>query len=177
MFKVILIGVVLTIAAIFTLTKIDPEVQNNVVQVASSIYTGEDAVKVAISGQILHPGTYDCSPQYTLGTLIDMAGGVLENADPNSYTESLVIGDRTEFYIAKKAEIPETCLVENIEKVNINTAGEVDLKSVGFTSTQATGIISYREENGSFQSIEDIMKVSGIGEKTYLKVRDLICIK
>ena len=175
MFKIILVAVVVTIAGLFVMTKIDPANQNNNISITTK-YTGEDAVKVSISGQILHPGTYDCNPNSTLGTIIDMAGCFLENADPTSYTESLIIGSRTEFYIPKKAEIPETCLVENIEKVNINTASASELKEAGFTSSQAQAIVDYRDEHGNFQAIEDILDVSGIGEKTYLAMRDKICL-
>jgi competence protein ComEA len=87
-----------------------------------------------------------------------------------------LIGTRTSFYIAKAADVPATCSITVIAKVNINTAEEEALKTAGFSSSQATALVTYRTEHGLFQAIEDIMKVSGIGQKTYLAVRDKISI-
>lgn len=61
--------------------------------------------------------------------------------------------------------------------VNINTAGEEELSSLpGLGPVLAGRIIEYREENGFFSSISDIMDVSGIGEAKYLAIRELICV-
>jgi competence protein ComEA len=178
MFKVIIIGLVVTVVGLFVMSKIDPNNQSTVNQTSvTSYYSGDDAVNVTIEGQILHPGKYDVSPQYTLANLIDMAGGVLEDSDPNAYTPSLYIGSRTLFYIPKKNKLSEMCYQEEIEKVNINTATASTISSkTEMSSTQATALVTYREENGSFQAIEDILKVKGIGEGTYAKVRDYICL-
>ncbi len=62
-------------------------------------------------------------------------------------------------------------------KININTAGKSQLETLpGIGSVKAQDIISYREKNGPFQSIEELTKVSGIGEKTLERIRDLITI-
>jgi competence protein ComEA len=180
MFKIIIAVVVVTIVGLFVMTQIDPNNPNNksssIYNYSSIVYDSDSMVKVAIAGQILHPGDYAISPQATLGDLISMAGGTTSNADPDSYTPSLLIGSRTSFYIPKVSDIPETCSLAVITKVNINTAEETELKTAGFSSTQASALISYRNENGSFEALEDIMKVSGIGEKTFLAVRDKICL-
>lgn len=179
MFKIIIAAVIVTIVGLFIMTKIDPTIATNssIVVVDNSVsYASDSLVKVSISGQILHAGSYSISPLETLGDLIDMAGGTLENADPDSYTSGLVIGSRTNFYIPKASEIPETCTVTKIDKVNINTADQEALVSVKFYTSQATALIDYRNTNGDFQALEDIMKVSGIGEKTYLTVRDYISL-
>ncbi|MCI2068259.1 MAG: helix-hairpin-helix domain-containing protein [Bacilli bacterium] len=178
MLKIIIAAIVVTIVGLFILTKIDPA-QNTIsyVEISSEAGSGEDdTVKVDITGQILHPGGYYIAPEKTLGNLIEMAGGTLENADPDSYTPGLVIGNRTSFYIGKLEDIPSTCTATKIVKVNVNTAGESELTSVKFSSSQATALVSYRTDNGNFQALEDIMKVSGIGEKTFLTVRDYICL-
>jgi len=176
MYKVIVIAVIITIISLFVMTKIDPGYTTNTVNGVSTSIVSEDFVQVGITGQIVHPGEYEINPSYTLKDLIDMAGGVTENADPKSYTPSLVIGSRSAFYISKKAEIPETIVTTDIAKVNINTADEDSLNEIGFNTAQSAAIVEYREENGDFQALEDIMLVSGIGEKTYLSVRDKICL-
>lgn len=60
-------------------------------------------------------------------------------------------------------------------KININTASASELTLLsGIGEGRAAGIIKYREENGDFSRIEDIMKVSGIGEKTFEEIKDRI---
>ncbi|MDD4532333.1 MAG: helix-hairpin-helix domain-containing protein [Bacilli bacterium] len=176
MYKIILIAVIVTIIGLFVMTKIDPSSNSNTINGESTTLVGDDLVQVGITGQVIHPGDYEVNPSLTLKSLIDMAGGVTDNADPKSYTPTLLIGSRSSFYISKKADIPETVVTEDIAKVNVNTASEEDLKEVGFNKAQAAAVIAYREANGDFQALEDIMLVSGIGEKTYLAVRDKICL-
>lgn len=60
-------------------------------------------------------------------------------------------------------------------RVNINTASEDELCSIpGIGSTRAAAIVAYRQENGGFRKLEDIMNVSGIKEGTYNKIKDKI---
>lgn len=62
-------------------------------------------------------------------------------------------------------------------KVSINTATKTELMNLnGIGESKATDIINYRNENGLFQSIEDIKKVSGIGDKLFEKIKDQITI-
>ena len=62
-------------------------------------------------------------------------------------------------------------------KININTAAEKELVSLsGIGEGRAADIIAYRKENGAFSCIEDIMKVSGIGEKTFEEIKERITV-
>ncbi len=63
------------------------------------------------------------------------------------------------------------------KKVNINTASISELKKLPqIGDVVAQRIIDYREKQGKFEKIEEIMKVKGIGEKTFLKLKDLITV-
>lgn len=63
------------------------------------------------------------------------------------------------------------------EKININTADAETLEKLdGIGEKMSQRIIKYREENGGFKQIEDIMKVKGIGEKTFLQFENNICV-
>lgn len=67
--------------------------------------------------------------------------------------------------------------VDSSGKININTAGIKELDTLeGIGEKMARRIITYREQNGSFKQIEDIMKVQGIGKKTFEKLKDSICV-
>ena len=62
-------------------------------------------------------------------------------------------------------------------KVNINTAGQAELESLPRIGPKvAQRIIEYRNQNGGFKKVEDIMKVKGIGEKTFDRIKDLITV-
>ena len=64
-----------------------------------------------------------------------------------------------------------------IAVVNINTASSVELQTLpGVGAATATRILEYRQKNGGFKKVEDIMNVRGIGEKTFLKLKPLITI-
>ena len=61
--------------------------------------------------------------------------------------------------------------------VNINTADVSQLTTLpGIGESRATSIIAYREENGAYGTIEDIMNVSGIKEAAFSKIKDYICV-
>jgi len=67
---------------------------------------------------------------------------------------------------------------DEMAKVNINTANQEQLMSLkGIGESYAQRIIEYREKNGPFQSPEDLLKVKGIGEKTFEAIKDNIVIK
>ncbi|MDA8484203.1 helix-hairpin-helix domain-containing protein [Pseudomonas resinovorans] len=59
-------------------------------------------------------------------------------------------------------------------KLNINTADEAALQEhmIGIGATKARAIVQYREENGAFSSVDDLLEVRGIGVKTLEKSRD-----
>lgn len=84
--------------------------------------------------------------------------------------ESIIITDESN-------ALPETSSATNTSLVNINTASIKELMSLsGIGETKAKAIISYREKNGLFKSIEEIKKVNGIGNSTYDKFKESITI-
>lgn len=63
------------------------------------------------------------------------------------------------------------------EKININTASEVELQTLpGIGPAKAQAIVKYREENGNFATLEDLKKVSGIGDKIFDQINDQITV-
>lgn len=66
---------------------------------------------------------------------------------------------------------------KNADLININTATISELEQLpGVGSSIANNIVLYRQENGNFQSIEDLKEVSRIGDKTFEKLKDLITV-
>ena len=76
---------------------------------------------------------------------------------------------------AEAESLRESARQQSDRLVNINTASEEELMQLpGIGQARASAIIAWREENGGFQTIEDIMKVSGIKESAFLKIKDRI---
>lgn len=63
------------------------------------------------------------------------------------------------------------------DRININTASKDELKKLdGIDKNKAEAIIEYRKEHGDFISTDEILQVNGIGTKTYIKIKDKICV-
>lgn len=61
--------------------------------------------------------------------------------------------------------------------VNINTASAAELEALpGVGARTAQRIVDYRQKNGAFKKIEELMNVQGIGEKGFLKIKDRLTV-
>jgi competence protein ComEA len=138
---------------------------------------------VDIKGEVMKPGVYEVESTNRVIDLIDMAGGFTELADQNVINLAQKITDEMVIYIPKQGEstsaIPQNLQDSNQEEglVDINNALKEELDSLpGIGPQKAQAIITYREENGLFKSIDDLIKVPGIGEKTLDSLREYITI-
>lgn len=94
------------------------------------------------------------------------------DADLERLNLAKVLVDEEKIVVPKKVILEETKEEEN-SVVNINTADVEKLSTLtGIGKSTAEKIIKYREENGYFNSIEDIMNVSGIGENKFNSIKD-----
>lgn len=150
-------------------------------------------IKVDIKGAVKAPGVYEIKIGSRVADLIKLAGGVTVEAELNATNLSTKLKDEDCIVIYKKGEenrpegfpnqnsIDSNTVLSSPEKdgiININTAGKEQLNTlVGVGDVKADAIIKYREENGGFKSVEDLLKVEGIGEKTLSKFRDKVDIK
>lgn len=141
---------------------------------------------VHITGAVPRPGVYALPEGARVQDIISAAGGFLAEADKASINLARVLED------GEMLEIPYTegfspiiptpfqdIIVPGSDSdlININTASSFELETLpGIGPTTAGKIITYREENGPFLSIEDIINVSGIGPGTYERIKDLITV-
>lgn len=143
---------------------------------------------VYICGAIEKPGVYEIEEETRLYQLIELAGGFLDDASTDSVNQARKMTDGEQIKIPTKEEISNGQVVgeefneEEIKTaetlININTALEEELCTInGVGLSRAQSIIVYRETNGDFKVIEDIMKVDGIKEGLFGKMKDQIIAK
>ncbi len=113
--------------------------------------------------------------------MVEKAGGLLKTADEKQINFAMKLYDEMVIYIPEINELgpevsyPGEMNSNNDEKVNINQADAAELETLpGIGPSKAATIIQYREENGSFKEIEELMNISGIGEKTFEKLKEQI---
>ena len=147
---------------------------------------GNPSIKIYITGQVKSPGVITLSEGDRLEDAIEIAGGALPDADLNRVNLAMKVKDEGMYHVpAVGEEISDdsSAMIANGEtnsdaKVNINEADQAQLETLnGIGPAKAQKIIKYREESGGFQAIEEIMNVSGIGEKTFEGLKDQIDIK
>lgn len=144
-----------------------------------------------IKGSVKEPGIYSFSSEERVYDVLKRAGGLLEEADSDRINFSAKIEDQQVLYIPAVGEEPPEHLNQSaspegkqstadteLSKININTASPSELQQIpGIGSVKAQEIIRFREENGSFQKVEDLQEISGIGEKTVEKLKNFVTIK
>ena len=149
-------------------------------------------IYVDVCGAVAEPGVF-CLPEGSrVFQAIDAAGGFLPEAAENYVNRAQGLSDGEQLYVPTKEEaltMERTDTVssgekngealesgtEHAGKVNLNTADETELCTLtGIGASKAKAIIAYREENGPFASVEDLMKVEGIKEGTFHKIKDEI---
>ena len=144
--------------------------------------------QVFVSGQVKTPAVVKLEDNGDLRLVdaVNAAGGLTEFADTEIVNLAEPLTDGEHIHIPTKEIILQESLESQISSassaggdlVNINTANEIELQRLYRVGPAiAKRIIEYREQNGKFQTVEDIKKVRGIGEKTFEKMKDKITVQ
>ena len=146
-------------------------------------------VLVDVKGAVKYPGVYELTDEDRVVDAITLAGGYADGANPSLINHAQKLQDEMVVYIPLQGEETEIAIQSFAgsgdggsgsegAKVNINTADEAQLTTLpGIGPAKAKSILAYREEQGKFQTIEGLKEVSGIGDKTFEQLKDLIDIK
>ena len=162
-------------------------------------------IYVDVCGAVANPGVFQLAAGSRVFQAIEAAGGYLPEAALTCVNRAGVLTDGQQLYILTQEEMERqgldpaemakasdgqmngsagtgqntgmTAQVQQDNRININTADEAQLTTLtGIGATRAQAIIAYREENGPFAAIEDIMNVQGIKEGTFAKIKDEIVV-
>ncbi|HEX9897343.1 MAG TPA: helix-hairpin-helix domain-containing protein [Dehalococcoidales bacterium] len=154
---IIVLIIVITVSAVIGLSRYQPAHAIEISLPLEQEFKGY----IQISGAVNNPGIYPYSSSDSFDSLLEAAGGTISNTDTN--TLQLVLLD-------KNAQ-------GQPQKININRAEVWLLEALpGIGTTKANAIIIYREQNGFFKHISELMNVEGIGQALYDKIKDLITV-
>jgi competence protein ComEA len=137
-------------------------------------------LRVYVSGAVEAPDVYALPPDSIVKDALAAAGGPAAEADLDRINLASPLADGQHVYVPHLGEEappvqPPSGQRSGGLKVNINTADTATLETLpGIGPTIAGRIIDYRQANGPFSRIEEIMEVSGIGPATFEKIQDLI---
>lgn len=144
-------------------------------------------IKIYITGEVVSPGVYELEENSRVEDAIHAAGGLTEKAVLTNVNLAYVLEDAAKIYIPNSNDDEDTGIISSEissstpsnknQKININKANAQDLESVpGIGPSTAEKIVTYRNENGKFSSIDDLKNVTGIGEKKFESIKDYISI-
>ena len=150
----------------------------------SSVEIREEAeLKAYVTGAVRRPGLYAIEEGYRLADLIDLAGGITEDADMQAVNLAVRVSDQDHWTVPKVGEpapVPSNAVSgePTSGKVDINIADAKLLETLpGIGETRAQAIIQHREEHGPFKRVDDIVAVPGIGSSTMEGLRDLVEVR
>ncbi len=161
----------------------------------------EEYIFVDVKGSVKKPNVYKLQKGARTIDAINASGGLAKNANTRfiNLSKELKDGDAIVIYSndeIKKAQKQNTiyvetpCICEEVKndacyqennisntKININTSTKEELMTLsGIGESKANAIIEYRTNNGNFNVIEDVMKVSGISETIFNKIKENITV-
>ncbi|WHX65463.1 helix-hairpin-helix domain-containing protein [Peribacillus frigoritolerans] len=173
---------------IFSVTAKEAELEQSVNESAAE----PEIIKVDVKGAVKSPGIFTAQAGDRVIDLISAAGSFTEKADTDKVNFAQIIEDQMVIYVPEIGEEDKGNL-ENIQVgtsgdavtkgtsgglVNLNTATQEDLQTLtGIGPSKANAILEYRETIGKFKEVDELKQVTGIGDKTFERLRDSISVK
>ncbi|SDD09047.1 competence protein ComEA [Sanguibacter gelidistatuariae] len=148
---------------------------------------------VHVVGQVNSPGVVEVAPGSRVIDAITAAGGLTAGADPGAVNLARPVVDGEQIYVPAPGEqVPVAAgqpaaaqptvgaapgAAQGTAAINLNTADAVALDALpGIGPALAGRIVAWREQNGGFGAIDDLLEVSGIGPAVLSKIRDLVTV-
>lgn len=140
---------------------------------------GEPGVYVHVLGEVAHPGLYILEPDARLVDAVAAAGGTLDTADLRTVNLARPLSDGEQVVVPAQGAEGEGAAppsaVDAEGRVNLNEATQADLETLPrIGPALAQRILDWREENGRFRAVEDLLAVPGIGDKLLAGVREKV---
>lgn len=175
------------------LEEFNNEIDTSLQTVENNINTEYEAnkIKVYITGEVNNPGVKELDEGSRIEDVINIAGGLTQVANISNVNLAYEVADGQKIYIPNVNEIIKDYITEEngegiVETSNNITSGKIDINKAdvemlcelpGVGESLASRIVTHREENGKFKSIEELKNVSGIGEKKFESLKEYIVVK
>ena len=147
----------------------------------------DQTVQVYVCGEVAAPGVYQLKDGMRICDAVEAAGGLTKVASREYWNLAEKLSDGQVIYFPTEEEARErkasaeaagATVEESDGRIDINTADAAQLVTIpGIGETRAAAILAYREKNGPFAKVEDIMQVSGIKSTLFEKMKDYITIR
>ncbi|RIU93763.1 ComEA family DNA-binding protein [Oceanobacillus picturae] len=160
-----------------TLNQVNPSQTDDPPDDTEDAFVEDVSIYVDIKGAVNNPGVFEANPGERVNDMIQRAGGFTNEADQTQVNLAQKVHDEMSIIVPTTGDVIENVFNNEIgsEKVHLNSASKEEIETLsGIGPSKAEAIIAYREENGLFQSLEDLLNVSGIGEKTIEQLEDSI---
>lgn len=156
--------------------------KDNTTTLQQSVEVSKEIIVVEIKGEVINPNVYILKEGSIIKDLIDMAGGLTEEADISNINRAQELKNHELIIISNVSNKDESqntttasVSIEDDGLISINTATEGELTEIpGVGEVKAKAIIEYREANGGFKALDEMKNIDGIGEKTFEKMKDKI---
>lgn len=138
----------------------------------------EQKIYVYVCGHVNQPGVYALFEDSRICDALEMAGGVTDDGQPEALNQAEHMTDGQTLYVPGRDETLTMQTEVDDGLVDINQADRESLMTLpGIGESKADDILQYREEHGAFASIEELMKIPGIKEGVFNKIKDKIKCK
>jgi competence protein ComEA len=141
-------------------------------------------LRIHVTGAVRDPGVYTLPPGSIIQDAIEAAGGALPQASIGSINLAAPVRDGQQVYLTNSDEassapgLPVSSISTASNKINVNTVKATELESLpGIGPSLAAKIVEFRQQNGPFLSIEDLLNVPGIGPSKLEQIQDLVVIR
>lgn len=175
---------------------IDSEVNNSNLDAVTSVQNSTPFIYVHLCGAVKKPDVYKVEENTRLVDVIELAGGLNEDAAGDFINQASLLEDGQQIYVPTVDEVKEKTPLDYITSVplpdksennsakksngiiNINIATQEELMTLpGIGEAKAKSIVDYRKTHNGFQSIEEIKNIVGIKDSVYNKIKDSISVK
>ena len=180
-------GGLLVLGGLFLVRDFQKNSQVTIIPIEETEKDASNQIMVHIAGAVEKPGLYQLPADARINDVLIAAGGLVEEANREWFSKNVnlaqKVSDGVKLYIpyenetSSEATQNQTVLGQTSGAVNINTATQAELESLPkIGPVTAQKIIDYRQEHGTFQSIEDLTKISGISQRTVESIKDKITL-